>query len=95
MVNIVTINSITSGTSPFDIWVCDECYGTCQYIDTFSTGSLPYNFILPSIYETYPSYVVKIIDNNGCVFCYESSIFKQFQDGDLFNFMSGDPYEFE
>lgn len=95
MAKIITINNITSGTSPFDVWVCDECFGTCQYIDTFGSGSLPYSFILPSIYETYPTYVVKIIDDNDCVFCYESSIFKQFQDGDMFDFMGGEPYEFE
>jgi hypothetical protein len=95
MANIITINSITLGTSPFDVWVCDECNGTCQYIDTFSATSIPYSFVLPEVYETYPNYIVKIIDDNGCVFCYELSSYKEFQDGDLFEFMGGDPYEFE
>ncbi len=93
MATIVTINSVTSGTSPYDIWVCDTCYGTCQYIDTTST--IPYTFTLPAIYETYGSYVVKIIDDNGCVYCDNEIFYKQFQNSDLFEFMDGVPYEFQ
>ena len=89
----VTINTITSGTYPFDIWVCDTCYGTCQYIDTIT--SAPYTFILPAVYETYPTYVIKLIDNNGCVYCDSNCGYKQFQDGDCFEFMDGIPYEFQ
>jgi hypothetical protein len=93
MATIVTINSVTSGTSPYDIWVCDTCYGTCQYINTTST--IPYTFTLPAIYETYGSYVVKIIDDNGCVYCDSEIFYKQFQNSDLFEFMDGVPYEFQ
>jgi hypothetical protein len=93
MATTVTINSITSGTSPYNVWVCDTCFGTCQYIDTFTT--LPYSFTLPSVYETYPYYVVKIIDANGCVYCDTFSYYKQFEDEILFEFMDNIPYEFE
>lgn len=93
MATTVTINSVTSGTSPYDIWVCDTCYGTCQYIDT--TPTIPYSFILPSIYETYPTYVVKVIDDNGCVYCDTESYYKQFQNSELFEFMDGSPYDFQ
>ena len=92
MIN-VTINTITLGTSPYHIWVCDTCYGTCQYINTTST--IPYTFTLPAIYETYSSYVVKIIDDNGCVYCDNEIFYKQFQNSDLFEFMDGVPYEFQ
>ncbi len=91
MATIVTINSVTSGTSPYDIWVCDTCYGTCQYINT--TLTVPYSFSLPTVYETYPSYTIKIIDDNGCVYCLDT--YKQFQDSVLFEFMDGIPYEFQ
>ena len=74
MATIVTINSITSGTSPYNVWVCDTCFGACQYVDTIT--SLPYSFTLPSVYETYSSYVVKIIDDNNCVYCDSFSHFK-------------------
>jgi hypothetical protein len=90
----VTINSITSGTSPYNVWVCDTCFGTCQYIDTITT--LPYNFSLPSVYETYSSYVIKIIDNNGCIYCETASVLgKQFEDGDYFEFMDGEEFDFQ
>jgi hypothetical protein len=95
MAKTVTINTISSGTQPYNIWVCDTCYGTCQYINTISASTLPYSFTLPTIYESYPAYVVKIIDNNGCVYCGNFSSFKQFEDGIVFNFMDGNVYEFE
>jgi hypothetical protein len=68
---IVNIDSIISGTSPYDVWICDKCdsSGVCQYIATFTDAELPYSFTLPSVYETYPSYVVKVIDDNGCEYC--------------------------
>jgi hypothetical protein len=93
MATQITINSVTSGTSPYNIWVCDSCYGTCQYIGT--TTTIPYSFILPIMYESYVSYVVKIIDNNGCVFCQDESTFKQFQNGELFDFMDGQQFKFQ
>jgi hypothetical protein len=94
MATTVTINSITSGTSPYNVWVCDTCFGTCQYIDTFTT--LPYSFTLPSVYETYPTYVVKIIDANNCTFCETLSVSdKLFQDGLIFEFQDGEEYKFQ
>lgn len=89
----ITINSITSGSSPFNLWVCDTCFGTCQYIDTISTT--PHSFTLPTSFETYESFVVKLIDSNGCVYCETETIYKQFEDGSIFKFMDGLPYEFE
>lgn len=95
MSTLVTINSITSGTSPYDIWVCDTCSasGTCQYIAT--TSSIPYSFTLPTIFTTYSTYVVKIIDSNGCEYCTDFCGYKLFQDGECFEFMDGTPYEFQ
>ena len=93
METLISIDSTISGTSPYDIWVCDTCYGTCQYIDTITTT--PYTFILPSVYETYSSYVIKLIDDNGCVYCESNSYNKQFQNSDLFEFMDGTPYDFK
>jgi hypothetical protein len=95
MSTLVTINTISAGTQPYDVWVCDTCYGTCQYIDTISGSSLPYSFTLPAIYDTYPSYTVKIIDDNNCVYCQDTLIYKQFQDDELFEFMDGEDYEFQ
>jgi hypothetical protein len=95
MATKLTIDSISSGTQPYDVWVCDTCYGTCQYINTISASTLPYSFTLPTIYESYISYVVKIIDKNGCVYCDAPSKYKQFQDDIIFDFMDGTPFEFQ
>ena len=93
MIN-VTINTITLGTSPYHIWVCDDCYGTCQYVDTITTT--PYVFTLPEIYETYPKYVIKLIDNNGCIYCdILSVLLLQSQDGVFFETQDGEEFEFQ
>lgn len=95
---LVNIGSIISGASPYSVWVCDKCdsTGVCQYIDSFTDAEIPYSFVLPSVYETYPSYVVKVIDNNDCEYCYDTAeILKQFQDDDDFDFMDDQPYEFQ
>jgi len=58
----------TTGTLPLNLWICDMSgsSATCVYYDTINT--LPYSFILPSVYETYPSYTLKLIDSNGCIY---------------------------
>ena len=90
----ITINSITSGTSPYDVWICNSCSGTCAYVAT--TNTIPYSFTLPTVYETYPTYVVKIIDSNNCVYCeVASTTYKQFEDGEYFEFQDGEEYQFE
>jgi hypothetical protein len=91
----ITINSVTSGQSPYNLYVCDLCNGgTCQYIATTST--IPYTFTLPTIFETYSSYAVKIEDANGCSYCETSGpSAKQFQDGQYFEFMDGSEYGFQ
>ncbi len=70
----ITIDSIVSGTSPYNVWVCDGCgtSASCQYINTFSTSA--FTFTLPAVFETYTAYYVKIIDSNNCVYCISPSI---------------------
>lgn len=70
----ITIDAITSGTPPYNVWVTDNCgnAGVSQYINTFSTSA--YTFTLPSVFETYPIYYVKIIDANNCQYCISPSI---------------------
>jgi hypothetical protein len=90
----ITIDTIISGTPNYNIWVCDSCFGSCVYIDTISTT--PYTFTLPTLFETYPSYIVKIVDFNDCTYCITPvDAGKQFQDGEFFDFMDGTRYEFQ
>jgi hypothetical protein len=60
----VTINSIT-GTSPYDVYICQPTGNGCFYITTIN--SVPYQFDIPEPYDSSTSYMLKIIDNTNCV----------------------------
>jgi hypothetical protein len=63
----VTITDIT-GTTPFNIYVCDNPITSCVYINTITSGDLPnYVFNVPDVMTSMSSYTLKIIDNVGCV----------------------------
>ena len=61
----VTIDGIT-GTTPFDIYLCQSDGTGCFYITTTST--IPYIFTIPPPNDTSLSYMLKIKDGNGCIF---------------------------
>ena len=67
----VTIENIT-GQTPYDIYICQTGGTGCFYMTTIS--SVPYSFDIPSPYDTSLAYMVKIIDNNGCVISGQSSV---------------------
>lgn len=58
----VTINSVT-GTTPYDIYVCDPYGNSCFYISTKS--SFPFSFDIPQPNDTFNEYMIKLIDGNG------------------------------
>jgi hypothetical protein len=60
---IININNIT-GSSPFDIYICQENGSGCFYINTIT--STPYQFIIPPPYDTSFTYIIKIIDSSNC-----------------------------
>jgi hypothetical protein len=60
----VTISSVT-GQSPYDIYICQTGGTGCFYMATIS--SVPYVFDIPAPYNTSSAYMLKVIDNNGCV----------------------------
>jgi hypothetical protein len=59
----VTINSIT-GQSPYDIYICQSNGSGCFYVTTITTT--PYVFDIPSPYDTSSSYMLKVVDDDGC-----------------------------
>ena len=63
----ITISSIT-GLSPYDVYLCDDPITSCFYIDTITTGSIPYVFNVPAIVEDNLSFNLKIVDSNECEF---------------------------
>jgi hypothetical protein len=59
----ITINSV-NGSSPYDVYLCDNPVTICIYIDTINTT--PYVFQVPSIMESQNDFNLKVVDNNGC-----------------------------
>lgn len=60
----VTISAIT-GSSPYDIYICQTGGTDCFYVTTTST--IPYIFDIPSPYNTSTSYMLKVVDANNCI----------------------------
>lgn len=61
-----TISGIT-GQTPFDIYVCQPNGSSCFYINTITSGQIPYIFDIPQPYDTGNSYMIKAIDSNNCI----------------------------
>ena len=96
--NIIQLTSI-SGTSPYDIYVCDITNTYC-YLVSGSTVLPPLiSFVVPSPLESVTKLLLKLIDSNGCskFYYYECTEYpvKQFQDLEIFQFMDGEVYQFE
>jgi hypothetical protein len=62
----VTVNNIT-GSTPYQVYVCDSTLSSCIYISQIQSANLPYNFIIPQPFENLVNYSIKIIDVYGCV----------------------------
>jgi hypothetical protein len=67
----ITISQIT-GSSPYDVYLCDDPITSCFYIDTIT--SIPYTFNVPAIVEDNPSFNLKIVDSNECEFYKELTV---------------------
>jgi hypothetical protein len=67
----VTINNIV-GQPPYDIYICQTGGTSCFYMTTIN--STPYSFDIPAPYNTSSAYMLKVIDNNGCVITGEEPV---------------------
>ena len=61
----ITINNI-SGSTPFDVYVCDTGMTSCVYVSTINSGDLPYTFEVPIIYANSTEFNLRVVDNNQC-----------------------------
>jgi len=62
----VTINNIT-GSTPYQVYICQPGNTGCFYISEITDNDLPYVFDIPTPYNNAESYLLKIIDNFGCI----------------------------
>ena len=67
----VTINSLT-GTSPYDVYVCDSVLTNCVYIATINLT--PYVFDVPTPLDAQTELCVKVVDTNGCIITQGGSV---------------------
>lgn len=58
----INITSL-SGTSPFNVYVCDSGFTACFYVTSLVA---PGTFIVPAPYNNISSFGIKIIDGTSC-----------------------------
>jgi hypothetical protein len=93
---VIEITGVTSGLSPYDIFICDQTNTSCFYVSGSTT-------IPPSVYIYTDNYFpneqilnVRLIDTNGCVKTYLLVCgSKIFQDDFGFAFMDDDYFVFQ
>ena len=67
----VRLTEITGGTYPINVYISDV-YGNNQtLLGTISTGTtvppvIYYNTVIPTIFQTAPEIMLKLVDANGC-----------------------------
>lgn len=66
MATDITITGL-GGVSPFDVYVCDTGMTTCIYVNTITSGDVPYLFEIPPVFSSLNSFAVKVVDDNNCV----------------------------
>ena len=98
MPNIVQINGIT-GTSPYDIYVCDITLNYCFSAFTTTTITPPFQFPVPPPLDNTTEIILKIVDSLGCekFILLTCGVFygKLFEDFEVFLFQDADIFLFE
>lgn len=93
---LIQITGVTSGTSPYDIFICDQTNTSCFFVSGSTT-------VPPDVYINVEDYFpgnavvyVRLVDTDGCVKSYQLSCYgKIFQDDFGFAFMDDDYYYFQ
>ena len=65
MTKLITITNLV-GVEPYDIYLCDNLYGSCIYINTIMDVDVPYTFTVPAIFLPSSNVGVKAVDNHKC-----------------------------
>jgi len=65
MPNFITIDSIT-GSPPYHIYLCDNNFENCVYINTIENSDIPFTFELPPLYNDSQNIVIRFENDGGC-----------------------------
>jgi hypothetical protein len=65
---IIQITGVTSGTSPYDVFLCDTGYTSCFLISGSCQIPPTVTIETDNFFPNYDSIGVKLIDSNGCIY---------------------------
>jgi len=57
----IDITGISGGTAPISVYVCDEYGNNCTLL-----GTSPGVYVLPTIFQTATTIMIKTVDSTGC-----------------------------
>jgi hypothetical protein len=88
---LVTITGITSGTSPYNIYVCDSNNTACFFVTGVTSIPPSVVFDTDSFFPYAPAVYLKILDGTLCekLYLLECGLYG-FQNSNIFIFMDGD-----
>lgn len=69
----VNINDIT-GSTPYQVFICQTGNTGCFFVSEITDNDLPYIFDIPAPYNNSDSYLLKIIDNFGCIISGQTTV---------------------
>lgn len=61
----VTITNLV-GSEPYGIFLCNDSYTTCIYIDTINDSDIPYTFMVPPPFKSLDVVGIIAVDSNDC-----------------------------
>ncbi len=87
---LITITGITSGSSPYNIYICDSNNTACFYVS--GVTSIPPSVVIDTdnFFPNAPAVYLKILDGILCekLYLLECGVYS-FQDTNIFIFMDG------
>ena len=88
---LIEVTGVTSGTSPYNIYVCDSNNNGCFFITAVTSFSPTVVINTDNFFPNAPAVYLKILDGTLCekLYLLECGVYS-FQDGNVFIFMDGD-----
>ena len=65
MAKQITISNF-NGTSPYNVYLCNNTYSQCIWIRTINNNPTSFTFLVPLLYESVSVVGVKIEDADNC-----------------------------
>lgn len=88
---LIEVTGVTSGTSPYNIYICDSNNTACFFITAVTSFNPSVIIDTDNFFPNSPAVYLKILDGGSCekLYLLECGVYI-FQDGNVFLFMDGD-----